>query len=207
MKKVRDMPPVFKLALLGSFIAGALVTLILTRFDLYQFFAAVTAIGTLWVAMVTRMSAQAASEAANETRRAAQAQVLSNLLDEYSSQDMRKAIDALSTWFSEHNNSLADELRRFNGKQTSIPDDLNDARRKVSHHFQKIHIMELRAELLDKIVAEAALDKGQVQIYRELVEPLEWALTSSYNRTSFDYFGSKYRVHRRIIPGLAGWEE
>lgn len=176
-------------------------------YDWLQLIFVVITVGlTLWIAIDTNKSAKAARHAANEARRAVQAQILSSLLDEYGSLEMRRAIGTLANWYEEQHDKLADSLHMFNQKKKDIPIELDEARRHVSHYIQKITIMWLRAGLLDKETAMAALDKGQVQIYRELIEPLEWAITASYNRNSFDILGREYRVPRRTILGLEGWE-
>jgi hypothetical protein len=201
---------IFLAGIAVGLIIGIPVALALKGSDLYDWlqlvFIAITVALTLRIAIDTNQSAHAARDAANEARRAVQAQILSSLLDEYKSVEMRRAIRTLSDWYDGQHGQLADTLRMFNQKEADIPVELDEARRCVSHHIQKITIMWLRSDLLDNNIAMAALDRGKVQIYRELVEPLEWAITSSYNRTSFETLGKEYRVPRRAIPGLEGWE-
>ena len=182
---------------------GVPLVLALKELDLYNWLQLVL---IAIAAVITLKSVRAARDAADQTRKAVQAQILSGLLDEYGSTEMQQAIDTLRTWFSEQGDHLADELRKLKDKQIRMPDDLYEARRKVSHYFQKVTTLWLRADLLEKTIAAAALDKGQVEIYRELIEPLEWTITTSYNRTSFDFLGKEYKVRRRTIPGLEGWE-
>lgn len=169
-------------------------------------FVGITAVFTLLIAIDTNKAARAARDSAIQAHRAIQAQILSGLLDEYGALEMQDAISVLSEWYAEQNNDLAKTLLAFNEKRAELPAKLDRARRCVSHYIQKVTILWLRAGLLNKETALAALDKGQVQIYRELIEPLEWAITASYNRTSFDVLGHEYRVSRRIIPGLKGWQ-
>lgn len=172
----------------------------------------ITAGLTLWIAISTKLAAQAARDsakaahdAADETHRAIQAQILSNLLDEYASPEMHTAIRTLTDWYDRQGDNLANSLQVINQGKIEMPGDVNESRRLVSHYIQKITIMWLRAGLLDKNTAMAALDRGQVRIYRELIEPLEWAITASYNQTSFELLGKEYHVPRRTIPGLDGW--
>lgn len=124
--------------------------------------------------------------------------MLAGLLDAYAEPEMLDAMHRLEAWAREHGDRLGDEFRRRRIDDYDSVRELDHARRRVSHHFQKIHTMWRGAGLITENTVRAAATVGQVRLYRQFVEPLEWAVNSDYVRSSFEDLGCLY--------GIARWE-
>jgi DNA-binding transcriptional ArsR family regulator len=144
-------------------------------------------------------SAFFAWRSANETRKATHAQLLSALLDAYAEDKMLEAMLTLRQWKQQHGNQFADQFRTLRQTNYSQVIDLDRARRRVSHHFSKICTLH-KAGLCDEELVRRVATEGQVQFYRELIEPLELALNPSYDSSCFSYLGSLYDVRASLPP-------
>ncbi len=76
---------------------------------------------------------------------------------------------------------------------------LDQGRRQVSHYFQKVHTLR-SSGLIDDSYVRTVATKGQVEFYREILEPLEAALNPEYDRSSFDSLGGLYNIPRQLAP-------
>jgi hypothetical protein len=163
---------------------------------LVQIGATVIALAT---AIASFIAAQAAKSAATQTRRATQAQLVSTLLDSYASPEMLDAMISLRTWVGKNGTLHADEFRRLRRDDYDLVRGVDLARRRVSHFFQKIDALHTLG-FLDEPTVRAVATRGQVAFFREVVEPLEAAITVSYDRTSFDRLGALYGIGPTLPP-------
>ncbi len=53
---------------------------------------------------------------------------------------------------------------------------------------------------MDESVVRSVATRGQVEFYREVLEPLELAVNPDYDRSSFEGLGALYGIPRSIIP-------
>ncbi len=154
---------------------------------------------TLFAGIAAWFSAAAARRAAAATERATQVQTLSALLDAYASPEMLAAMMTLMSWFSENRERSADEFRRLRQDDYSAIKDVDLARRRVSHFFQKVYTLHA-AGFLDEASVRIAATRGQVEFFRQRIEPLEAAISANYDRSSFDCLGALYGVGPTLPP-------
>lgn len=147
------------------------------------------------------LSAAAAKRAAVATERATQAQLLNSLLDAYSSSEMLSSMMTLRAWGTKHGKHAADEFRRLRQEDYPSIQDVDFARRRVSHFFQKIYALHAAGHL-DEPSVRLAAPRGQVDFFREIIEPLEAAISVNYDRSSFDGLGSMYGIGPSL-PAMA----
>ena len=154
---------------------------------------------TFFAGIAAWLSAAAARRAAVATERATQAQLLTSLLDAYSSPEMLSAMMQLRSWFTKHGKRAADEFRRLRQDDYASIKEVDLARRRVSHFFQKVYSLHISG-YLDEPTVRIAATKGQVEFFREIVEPLEAAIGANYDRSSFEGLGDMYGVGPTLPP-------
>jgi hypothetical protein len=140
-----------------------------------------------------------AHRSAKETRDAAQAQLMASLFDAWRDPAMLDAALQLVRWKELRGDQFAEVFRRLRIEQNEQVRPIDHARRLVSHHFQKIYSMSKEA-LLDPRVLRQVADKGQVELYCSMVEPLEAAVRADYDRSSFEYLAALHGVQRAPLP-------
>jgi len=151
------------------------------------------------IVLFTAVAAFGAWWAARATHIATQAQLLRTLLDDYSNHEMLDAMLKLRRWKQKCGSGFADEFRVLRQNKYDDIIDLDRARRRVSHHFAKICTLHNAGLCNERLVRVLAV-KEQVEFYREIVEPLEAALNSNYDKQCFDYLGSLYDIPRYLPP-------
>jgi hypothetical protein len=149
--------------------------------------------------IATWRSARAAKRAATETQKATQASLIANLLDDYSSPEMLDAMLRLDEFKNLHGENFADEFRRLRIDNYDLIHQVDHGHRRVSHFFNKIYILKKLEYLNDNAVKEVAT-KGQVEFFRNLVEPLEAALNVDYDRSAFESLGKLYDTKPVRLP-------
>ena len=105
----------------------------------------------------------------------------------------------LRSWFSKQGQRSADEFRRLRQDDYPSIKDIDIARRRVSHFFQKVHALHTAGHL-DEPTVRIAATKGQVEFFREIIEPLEAAIGVNYDRSSFEGLGALYGVGPTLPP-------
>jgi hypothetical protein len=141
---------------------------------------------TLFAGIAAWISAAAARRAAAATERASQVHMLSELLDAYASPEMLTAMMVLRSWFSEHGPRSADEFRMLRQDNYPVIEHIDLARRRVSHFFHKVCALRT-AGYMDETAVRMVATKGQVAFFREVIEPLEAAIATNYDRSCFEY--------------------
>lgn len=159
-----------------------------------QFWADAISLASAIIALLTAFAsfraASAAKLAATATQQATQAQLMNTLLDSYASPQMHSDLRDLQDWFKKHGQRATDEFRIARQGQAH---NVDEARRRISHYFQKIYKLKVSG-FLDEAAVRAVADEGQVSFLRNYVEPLEGAISSSYDRSSFDGLGKLYNI-------------
>jgi hypothetical protein len=144
--------------------------------------------------VVAAAAAIGAFLSARATKRSASAQLFLTCAREYSQPEMAAAIDVLQEWKQQFGERFAESFAT-----AGRPVRVDDARRRVAHYF--ITVYELRQlGFISKRVVRTLAGQAQVQLYRELVEPLEGALNPRYDRKSFEMLGRLYGIQRRDAP-------
>lgn len=151
----------------------------------------------VFIALITAiaawLSARAAKRAATETQKATQASLTGNLLDAYSSQEMLDALLQLKSFKDSYGDNFADEFRHLRIRDYNAISEVDHARRRVSHFFSKIHTLK-KLDYLDQQAVKAVATKGQVEFFRQVVEPLEAALNVDYDHSAFESLGKLYNI-------------
>jgi hypothetical protein len=144
-------------------------------------------------AIAAFLSARASREAATETRLAARATLTNAILDSYGSPEVLGAVISLRAWVSKHGTRSPEEFRRLRVDDYELIRDLDQARRRVSQLFKRIYTLYTLG-FLDESAVRAVVSRGQVAFFREVVEPLEAAIATDYDRASFDGLGALYGI-------------
>jgi len=133
---------------------------------------------------------EASQEAANENRRSSQAQLVLQLLQEYASPEMQKAIRIVRNWQGPSPHNAADA-----------------ARRTIVHHFHGIARLAM-AGLLDAALVRVVAKEDEVAFLCERIEPMERALNAEYDRATFDYLSDLYggRAQLKGLVPPSEWE-
>ena len=151
---------------------------------------------TLATAVAAWVSAHQAKRAVRETHRDTQAQLVASLLDAYASEEMLDACVELERWRSKEGARFAEKFRKLRIEDYDNIRQLDRARRRVSHYFQKVCTL-YTSGLLDETLVRIAASRQQVMFYREVLEPLEAAVSPEYDSSSFDTLGQLYGVTRQ----------
>jgi hypothetical protein len=158
----------------------------------------VTAAGSL----AATAAAIAAWRATTATRRAAEGQLLSNLLAEYASEQMRDALRLLVAWHGQHGPTKGAMLwMELLGSGDLAARDLDSARRIVSHFFSRIAQLH-RAQALSCDSMREICDLSGLGIYFLVNEGLERALSPDYLTWPFHHLKAaclKFGVHHEIL--------
>jgi len=154
-------------------------------------------VATIYAAFATK----AAREATREARRSTQAQLLGSIMDAYASPETLAAMKHLRDWEREHGQSFALDFQRLRHTDYVQVRDLDHARRRVSSHFYKIHVLKKQALLTDDLIREV-FTEGQAKFYREVLEPLEEAIEHTPGPSCFDALGALYGVPRSPLSDI-----
>jgi hypothetical protein len=143
---------------------------------------ALLVIGTLVIAGTTALAAAAAWRAAVATRRTTEANLFSQLMSEYASAEMEKALNLLANqrdlWLADPEERTFQALvenwaRIFVSKRQ--PNELNNARRRVSHFYQKASRL-IDEDLVSGGLREELLHLSGRDLMHDIVIPLDRAL-------------------------------
>ena len=148
-------------------------------------------------ALAAAFSAYFAQRSVKSIWMASQAQLVATLLDSWASKDMLDACIKLTEWRKDHGECFAEDFKRLRcGEYDSIR-LIDDARRLISHHFQKVYILG-KERLLEKRLVLNVVDEWQANLYCTIVEPLEAAVRPDYDKSSFVYFSAIYGIKRTV---------
>lgn len=150
-------------------------------------------------AIATWLSAGAAKKAAKETQKATTASLIASLVDDYSSTEMLDSMLELSSFSNQHGDNFGDEFRSLRISNYNSIRIVDRSRRRVSHFFHKIHILQKLGYLDQNSVKEVAT-REQIQFFRQVVEPLEAALNPNYDRSAFESLGGLYNIEPGSLP-------
>jgi hypothetical protein len=148
---------------------------------------------TFLTCLITAYAAWQAKRAAQETRNSIVAQITSSLLDAYATDEMLHAMLLLSEWAKEYGANFADEYGQRRGEKYQQVENVDRARRRISHYFEKIYAL-WKLKLIDESIVRAVASAEQVKFLHEKVEPLEATLNPQYEKSIFDAFGSLYGI-------------
>jgi hypothetical protein len=153
--------------------------------------AAVEALATVAAAFIAALAAREARNATREarnavieTRRASQVQIVGSLLDAYAELEILTAIKMVESW---------------NEKRITPDSEIDRARRRVAHHFQKIAHFA-KSKLLDEDMLRIVATKEQVALYCQVIEPMENQINPDYDRSSFDILADLYGGRPQLPP-------
>jgi hypothetical protein len=128
-------------------------------------FAALASFAAFWAAWETRKTAKATSNTAEGT-------ALSDFLKEYSTPRMFKALRTLKDWKRKFREDSVEEFREEYKRKEKEALQLNEARRSVSHYFQRARTLYIKGYVSRRFY-ETVCELGGSEIMLEIVEPLE----------------------------------
>jgi len=179
-------------AVLAVVLVDRLLRLALSSDQWLILLGSVTAITGAAATIAAFKSASAARDAARETHKAIQAQLVTSLRDAYASGDMLTAIHAVRRW----------------KKGEVVPPDspMDHARRMISHHFQKIATLG-RKRLLDDDLLRVVAKANEVALFCQVIEPMEQQVSGHYDRSDFDLLADLYGGRDRLPPTVGPTEK
>jgi hypothetical protein len=125
--------------------------------------------------ILTALSAGGAFVAARATRRAAEAQLLRDMIEQYASPTMNEALRTLASWWELHGEAFArvwSEQRDF-GPAMKV----NEARRLVASYYEGADRLH-QSSLITKSTLIAAVDNVGLGILINIIAPLEREINS-----------------------------
>jgi hypothetical protein len=149
---------------------------------------AVAALGALGAVV----AAIGSCKSATETRKTALAQIVIQITSTYSSSDMGESVKNLHNWKKKHPEDFAQLFNKGLAEPNNITKQLDEDRRRVSHHFHQIEAM-LDCGVIDEDFVRKLVKPDQVNTLLDIVEPLEKVKNPDYDHSTFDSF-------RRIYP-------
>ena len=156
----------------------------------------ITAIFTGVAAIFTGIAAGAAWSAAHQTRRAIAGGLISQLLDDYNSDEMLCAMRCLDEWKKEHGEEFALVFAEKRKTKYQEVKSVDSARRRVKLFFVKIYQLT-EGELLPPKDIIRLLNQGQAYFALNYVEPLEKAINQRYDDRHFRFLD---KVYAKLAP-------
>ena len=141
--------------------------------------------------LVAAIAAIAAWRSAKATENTGLAQTLMQITDAYSSPEMLSGMLRLYSFkerFQENFGGVFAQLRENNYKDIK---EIDEARRRYSHHFYKIWLL-FDCGLVNKKFVKKVATHGQVDFLLKTIEPLEGAINPDYDHPTFDFFRDIY---------------
>ena len=168
--------------------------------------AVIATLVAIWSALSAHASKRISERAEKNALRGSQATIISGLLDAFSSLEMYEAMVLLREYTLKHPVPFTAKFKDDVKSEIGKPSAINSARRLVSTHFDKVWVM-CRHGIFEDEQLRLCLTKGQVEFYREVIEPLECVLNMDYSREPFEFFGERYGVDQSpFIPLMESWE-
>lgn len=135
-------------------------------------------------------AAFAAWKSAKETRKTSLAQIVMQITDAYSSPEMLEGMVNLR-WQQQNVADFAKKFGETKNTDYSKVALIDKARRMYAHYFHKIKLL-LDTGLINERFVKKVVTSGQVDFLLEMIEPLEEAMNSNYDRSMFDTFRKLY---------------
>lgn len=151
-------------------------------------------------AELAKQTAEASKEAVIETRRAAEASLFSDLVSEYGSMAMQRAIRSLYRWKEAHPKDFEEQFIALlkDPNPNRERDRLDEYRRYTYRYFHKVKICSQR-KLTDIALMGFALNSEIViEFLTEILEPMQRChsevrtRSKQYDRALFDYYRKHY---------------
>jgi len=145
--------------------------------------------------IIAACAAIAAWRSARATEKTGLAQILMKITDAYSSPEMLSGMLNLRKWQKEHPGDFAAkfaEMRNDKDEYAKIK-NLDEDRRRYSHHFYKIWLLSDRG-LVNKSFVKKVATREQVDFLLEVIEPLELEINPKYDHSTFDFFRNIYHI-------------
>lgn len=122
---------------------------------------------------------------ARETRKVAEAQLLLNFLEDYSTPEMLGALRLLRNWKAQAGDEFEEKWRKKIEANESMAHEVDQARRKVKGHFFNALRLHEAGYVGKQFLLEVASVDG-LNILYDIVEPLEYALNPAYDSSRFE---------------------
>jgi hypothetical protein len=149
---------------------------------------------TFLTALGALMSAGGAFLSARATKKTSLGQILMEIADAYASPEMLEGMLTLRQFKDISDRSGDDFAQEFVSLRTinyQLIEEVDQGRRRYSHHFHKIRQL-LDSKLVKKNFVRKVVTQEQVNFLVEVIEPLERAINPQYDHRTFDIFRNLY---------------
>lgn len=167
----------------------------MTQNEVALILTALSAVGALGAAVAAWLSARA-------TTRAAEAQLFSNHYAIYGTPEMLRSLRILRLWKSENGDEFEVKWKKALDAGEVKAHEVDQARRQVKFYFFRALRLREAGYVSERFLQELAAVDG-VNILYDIVEPLEYALNASYDRSGFEklrHLCGRARTGRLIAP-------
>lgn len=130
--------------------------------------------------LLAALAAAGAFFAAWATKRAAEAQVLLELLNDYAMPEMAEALRTLRAWRAVKGEAFASEWELTMARNESAAEAVDDARHRVSSFFRNVDEL-CQIGIISRRTARAAVDKPGLAVLITICAPLERRLDPRVN--------------------------
>ena len=149
---------------------------------------------TMIIAIASWRSANASRRSAQAAAKTVEAQLLSQFLEEYASEEMRRALDALRQFEKNNPDSLPPEVIQTRPGLVKLAD--SDHRRKLHYYFKRAYILYERG-LLSRQSLEIITDANGYRLLFDVVKPLSLAVNPPGSDLSrFDWFDKLREIRK-----------
>jgi hypothetical protein len=155
-------------------------------------------IATVATAVFAAVAAVAALCAARETRRAAEAQVLLNVLTDYAAHDMSDALRLLRDWYTKDTKGFAEKWKVDFDNRVPEAMEIDRARRRVTSYFQNLDQLH-RQKVISPGTWGAAVDKSGLAVFLVVGQSLERRLSPEVDLSFADRLSKQYPERTRLF--------
>jgi hypothetical protein len=145
------------------------------------------------------LSASQAKHAAEATLEATRADLVGRLLDDYDSKEMDDALRQLEKLKNRKRGQIEADFRQLRSADSQEYRELDRARRKVSHYYQRVCAFHTLG-MLDKAHVEQVASRDQVYEFIHVNMPLEYVQNRDYDRSCFRTLARLLAINYKPFP-------
>jgi hypothetical protein len=141
---------------------------------------------TMRTALATMETAKATEQAAKATKQVAQGQFLHDLLSEYSSEEMLKALKNMGDLYEGYKDNMATLKTNYETSPEAFNDETESSRRRVLHYFQRALELYDNQKCIDIQCLQTICKLDGFGLLYKVVEWLDLAINPKYDHEKYD---------------------
>lgn len=141
---------------------------------------------TMRTALATMETAKATEQAAKATKQVAQGQFFYNLLSEYSSKEMSKALEKMGDLYEDYKDKMTELRTNYEESPEAFNHETESARRRVLHYFQRALELYDNQKCIDIQCLQTICKLDGFELLYKVVEWLDLAINPKYDDKKYD---------------------